>query len=43
MTYASDRQMRILFLTAEPTDTSRLRLQQELREIQQRLQLANQR
>ncbi|MDF5735367.1 MULTISPECIES: AAA-like domain-containing protein [unclassified Nostoc] len=43
MTYASDRQMKILFLTAEPTDTSRLRLQQELREIQQRLQLANQR
>jgi AAA-like domain/CHAT domain len=39
----NDSQIKILFLTAEPTDTARLRLQQELREIKQRLQLANQR
>ena len=30
--------MKILFLSADPTDTARLRLQQELREIKQRLQ-----
>lgn len=31
----------ILFLAADPTDASRLRLGEELREIQERLQLAN--
>ncbi|BAY26176.1 hypothetical protein NIES2100_59900 [Calothrix sp. NIES-2100] len=40
---SNDSKIRILFLTAEPTDTARLRLQQELREIKQRLQQANQR
>lgn len=40
---SNDSQIRILFLTAEPTDTARLRLQQELREIKQGLQQANQR
>ncbi len=39
----NNSQIRILFLTAEPTDTAKLRLQQELREIRQRLQRANQR
>ncbi|BAY93225.1 MULTISPECIES: AAA-like domain-containing protein [unclassified Tolypothrix] len=39
----NDSQIRILFLTAEPTDTARLRLQKELQEIKQKLQLANQR
>ncbi|RCJ18571.1 hypothetical protein A6770_32905 [Nostoc minutum NIES-26] len=38
MTHTNDSQIRILFLTAEPTDTARLRLGQELREIKQRLQ-----
>lgn len=33
---------RILFLTADPTDTARLRLQEELRDIEDMLQLANQ-
>ncbi|MDJ0733459.1 MAG: AAA-like domain-containing protein [Nostocaceae cyanobacterium] len=37
-----DSHIRILFLTAEPTDTARLRLQQELRDIQERLRQANQ-
>jgi len=31
----------VLFLAADPTDVSRLRLSQELREIQEKLQLAN--
>ncbi|MBD2440743.1 CHAT domain-containing protein [Nostoc sp. FACHB-110] len=39
----SERLIKILFLASEPTDASRLRLGQELREIQQRLQLAKQR
>ncbi|UKO97295.1 AAA-like domain-containing protein [Nostoc sp. UHCC 0870] len=38
MTYTNDSQIRILFLTAEPTDTAKLRLGQELREIKQKLQ-----
>ena len=33
----------ILFLAADPTDFSRLRLGQELREIQEKLQLAKMR
>ncbi|RAM52256.1 MAG: adenylate cyclase [Hapalosiphonaceae cyanobacterium JJU2] len=33
----SNSQIRILFLTSEPNDTPRLRVQEELREIQQRL------
>ncbi|MEC4818170.1 MAG: AAA-like domain-containing protein [Scytonema sp. PMC 1069.18] len=33
-------QIRILFLIAEPTDSARLRLRQELHDIKQRLQLA---
>ena len=33
--------MRILFLTADPTNTVRLRLQKELRDITERLQQAN--
>ncbi|MDF5722838.1 MAG: AAA-like domain-containing protein [Rhizonema sp. PD37] len=33
--------MRILFLTADPTDTVRLRLQEELRDIKERLRQAN--
>lgn len=32
--------IRVLFLSADPTDASRLRLSEELREIQERLQLA---
>jgi DNA-binding CsgD family transcriptional regulator len=36
----SDRPIKILFLASDPSDASRLRLGQELREIQQRLQLA---
>ncbi|OUL37342.1 hypothetical protein BV372_02810 [Nostoc sp. T09] len=40
---SNDSQIRILFLIAEPTNTARLRLQEELREIKQRLLLANQR
>lgn len=32
--------IKILFLTSDPTNASRLRLGQELRDIQQRLQLA---
>ncbi len=40
---SSDNPIKILFLTADPSDTSRLRLQQECRDIQQRLQLAKQR
>ncbi|NMG11334.1 AAA-like domain-containing protein [Brasilonema sp. UFV-L1] len=39
----NDCQIRILFLTADPTDTARLRLQQELRDIRERLQLAKER
>ncbi|MBH8551603.1 AAA-like domain-containing protein [Nostocaceae cyanobacterium CENA357] len=35
---SNDSLMRILFLTAEPTDTARLRLQQELRDIQEQIQ-----
>ncbi|WP_256973139.1 CHAT domain-containing protein [Nostoc sp. T09] len=35
--------LKILFLASDPTDTARLRLGEELREIQQRLQLAKQR
>ncbi|MBD2166140.1 CHAT domain-containing protein [Calothrix membranacea FACHB-236] len=35
--------LKILFLSSDPTDAARLRLGQELREIQQRLQLAKQR
>ncbi|BAZ53476.1 hypothetical protein NIES4103_61530 [Nostoc sp. NIES-4103] len=33
-----DSQIRILFFTAEPNDTARLRLQQELRDIKEQLQ-----
>lgn len=33
-----DSQIRILFFTAEPNDTARLRLQQELRDIEEQLQ-----
>jgi hypothetical protein len=36
----SDRLIKILFLASDPSDASRLRLGQELRDIQQRLQLA---
>jgi hypothetical protein len=39
----SNDQIRILFLTAEPTDTTRLRLAQELRDIGERLQLSKER
>jgi CHAT domain len=35
--------IRILFLIAEPTDSARLRSRQELRDIKERLQLANER
>lgn len=35
---SNDSPIRILFLTAEPTDTARLRLQQELRDIEEQLQ-----
>lgn len=38
-----DNPIKILFLAADPSDASRLRLQQECREIEQRLQLAKQR
>lgn len=38
MTYTKDSQIRILFLTTEPTDMARLRLGQELRDIKQKLQ-----
>lgn len=36
----SDRLIKILFLASDPSDASRLRLGQELRDIQQKLQLA---
>jgi hypothetical protein len=39
-TKAKAQKVKILFLAADPTDASRLRLGQELREIQERLQLA---
>lgn len=39
----SDNSITILFLASDPSDASRLRLGQELRDIQQRLQLARQR
>ncbi|KAB8334299.1 CHAT domain-containing protein [Scytonema tolypothrichoides VB-61278] len=39
----SDNFIKILFLTSDPSNASRLRLGQELRDIQQRLQLAKQR
>ncbi|MBW4501331.1 MAG: AAA-like domain-containing protein [Scytonema hyalinum WJT4-NPBG1] len=35
---SNDSPIRILFLTAEPTDTARLRLQQELRDIEEQLE-----
>ncbi|MFN6463200.1 MAG: hypothetical protein RMZ41_015500 [Nostoc sp. DedVER02] len=35
----SDRPIKILFLASDPSDGSRLRLGQELRDIQERLQL----
>lgn len=38
-----DNPIKILFLAADPSNASRLRLQQEWREIEQRLQLARQR
>ncbi len=40
---SADSQIKILFLTAEPTNNARLRLQQELRDIREQLRLANQR
>jgi AAA+ ATPase superfamily predicted ATPase len=36
----NDNQIRILFLTADPTDTARLRLQQELRDVEEQLEKA---
>ncbi len=39
----SDRQIKILFLASDPSDASRLRLGQELRDIRERLQLAKER
>lgn len=39
----SENSITILFLASDPSDASRLRLGQELRDIQQRLQLAKQR
>ena len=39
----SDRLIKILFLASDPSDASRLRLGQELRDIQQTLKLAKQR
>jgi hypothetical protein len=39
----TDSPIKILFLTADPSDASRLRLQQEYRDIEERLQLARQR
>lgn len=39
----SDNSITILFLASDPSDASRLRLGQELRDIQQRLQLGKQR
>ena len=39
----SDNPIKILFLAADPSDASRLRLQQECRDIEERLQLAKQR
>lgn len=39
----SNEPIKILFLSADPTDASRLRLGQELRDIRERLQLAKQR
>ncbi|MBD0301529.1 MAG: hypothetical protein ICV85_04930, partial [Tolypothrix sp. T3-bin4] len=38
---SNDSQIRILFLTAEPTDSARLRLGRELEDIKERLRLAN--
>ncbi len=38
---SNDSQIRILFLTAEPTDSVRLRLGRELEDIKERLRLAN--
>lgn len=37
----NDAQTTVLFLAADPSDASRLRLGQELREIRQRIQIAN--
>ena len=39
----SDSLIKVLFLAADPRDASRLRLQQEYRDIEERLQLAKQR
>ncbi|KAB8317126.1 response regulator [Tolypothrix campylonemoides VB511288] len=39
----SDNLIKILFLASDPSDTSRLRLQQEYRDIEERLQLAKHR
>jgi hypothetical protein len=38
---SNDNQIRILFLTAEPIDSARLRLGRELEDIKERLRLAN--
>ncbi|MEH2410768.1 CHAT domain-containing protein [Nostoc sp.] len=40
---SSNGQIKILFLAADPSDTTRLRLGQELRDIRERLQLAKER
>ncbi len=39
----NNEQIKILFLTADPSDAARLRLGQELRDIRERLQLAKER
>ena len=40
---ADENRLNVLFLTADPTDTSRLRLGQEAREIREKLQLSKHR
>lgn len=40
---SSDNPITILFLASDPSDTSRLRLQQECRDVEERLQLAKHR
>jgi hypothetical protein len=41
LSLSNDRPIKILFLTAEPTDSARLRLGRELEDIKERLGLAN--
>ncbi|MBW4478349.1 MAG: AAA-like domain-containing protein [Tolypothrix brevis GSE-NOS-MK-07-07A] len=41
LSLSNDRPIKILFLTAEPTDSAKLRLGRELEDIKERLRLAN--